>query len=81
MVGKPFIEGHAELLTDERNDWVIGKQLALIDDLNDYVNRSILLRFALLSLAKVCTLTLSIWYHMTLVTVLILSLRQTKKCL
>lgn len=39
MFGEAFIEGHSELLTDERNDWVIGKQLALIDDLNDYVGR------------------------------------------
>lgn len=39
MFGDAFIEGHSELLTDERNDWVIGKQLALVDDLNDYVGR------------------------------------------
>lgn len=39
MFGAAFIEGHAELITDERNDWVPGKQLALIDDLNDYVGR------------------------------------------
>lgn len=39
MFGKAFIEGHSELLTDERNDWAIGRQVALIDDLNEHVNR------------------------------------------
>jgi len=39
MFGKSFHEGHAEILTDERNDWIVGKQLVLVDDLNDYVGR------------------------------------------
>ena len=39
MFGRSFHEGHAEVLTDERNDWIVGKQLVLVDDLNDYVGR------------------------------------------